>query len=260
MSEFRRPQPEEVTKLPESREPTKEIIKPPETEQRQPVPESEGAAPRDLKAEERVAREQDQAKIAEIRATLGLEQVEGNRDLQKYLQEYLELKEGDVERIGLSKAKDLPKNYQEQRETLNDERLDKVTIAVIPDNLWVKGSQPSESHAEKQLILVKQSYFETQENPDEIAWMLHELAHCQNFLDSESAESYQKGAQTFAFEDLKAEYPYPNNQVEQSTFTKQFQYLKKQGKSREDILAMLGKYYDQEDFPFFNRLLDSIYS
>jgi len=65
--------------------------------------------------------------------------------------------------------------------------------------------------------------------------------------------------QRFAFEDLKTEYSYPNNPVEQYTFTKQFQYLKEQGKSREDVLAMISEHYEEEDFPFFNRLLDSVY-
>jgi len=134
-----------------------------------------------------------------------LEQAGTTEDLQQHLQEYLGLKEGIVERIGLLKAKDLPKNYQTQCEFLYDERLDSVTIAVVPDDLWVKGSQPSESNAEKQLILIKQSYWEARENPDEIAWMLHELAHCQNFLDSESLEEYQGNMQKFAFEDLKTE-------------------------------------------------------
>jgi hypothetical protein len=85
------------------------------------------------------------------------------------------------------------------------------------------------------------------------------LAHCQNFLDSESAEAYQKNMQTFAFDDLRTEYTYPNNRVEQQTFAKQFQYLKEQGRSREDVLTMLGKYYHEEYFPFFNRLLDGVY-
>jgi hypothetical protein len=58
---------------------------------------------------------------------------------------------------------------------------------------------------------------------------------------------------------LKTEQTYPNNPVEQFTFTKQFLYLRERGKSREDVLAMLGKYYHEEDFPFFNRLLDSVY-
>lgn len=65
--------------------------------------------------------------------------------------------------------------------------------------------------------------------------------------------------QRFAFEDLETEYTYPNNPVEQFTFTKQFQYLKEQGKSREDVLKMLSHDYNEEDFPFFNRLLDSVY-
>ncbi len=140
-------------------------------------------------------------------------------------------KEGRREK---AKAKDLPEKYRGQFEALGDERLGSVNIAVVPDDIWKKG-QPTESSAEKNLILVRQSYFETQENTDEIAWMAHELAHCQSFMDSQSAEQYQKDMQTFAFEDLKTEYPYPNNLVEKQTFTKQFEFLKKQGKSRGEI-------------------------
>lgn len=223
------------------------------------VDDSEGLASRDLKAEQAEAKKRDEAKIKEIRASLGLEQAEDQKATKQYLQEYLGLKEGDVERMSLLKAKNLPEHYQAQREALHDERLDGITIAVIPDDLWIKGSQPSESSAENQLILIKQSYFEAKENPDEIAWLCHELAHCQNFLDSETPEEYQGNMQKFAFEDLKTEYTYPNNPVEQRTFTKQFQFLKDHSKSRDDVLAMIAKYYDEEDFPFFNRLLDSIY-
>ncbi len=181
------------------------------------------------------------------------------KDTQQHLQECLNLKEGIAEKISLFKASNLPKNYQAQRDILHDKRLKNVNIAVVPDNLWTKGNQPSESSAEKQLILIKQSYFETQNNPDEIAWLCHELAHCQNFLDSKSPEEYQANMRKVAFKDLKTEYTYPNNQVEQFAFSKQFQYLKKQGKSRDDILLMLSKHYQEEDFSFFDRLLDSIY-
>lgn len=201
----------------------------------------------------------DGAKIAEIKVSLDLEQAEDQKSTKQHLQEYLGLKDGDVERLLLLKVKNLPEQYQAQHEAFHDERLDGITIAVIPDDLWVKGSQPSESSAENQLILIKQSYFEAQENPDEIAWLCHELAHCQNFLDSKSPEEYQGNMQRFAFDDLKTEYTYPNNPVEQYTFTKQFQYLKEQGKSREDVLAMLSEHYEEENFPFFNRLLDGIY-
>jgi len=228
-----------------------------------PTDDSEGRASRDrdLETKQVEAKKRDNAKISEIRASLGLEQASESEQnkIKQHLQKYLDLKEGAVERIGLLKAKGLPQHYQAQRETLHDERLDDVTIAVVPDDLWVKGSEPSESDAERQLILIKQSYFETQENPDEIAWLCHELAHCQNFLDSESPEEYQNNMQRFAFEDLKTEYTYPNNPVEQFTFSKQFQFLKKQGKSREDVLAMISKHYEKQDFPFFNRLLDSVY-
>jgi hypothetical protein len=184
-----------------------------------------------------------------------------NNALQQYLQEYLALEKEDVKRIEILKTSDLPEQYKAQGEALNDKRLENITIAIIPDDLWMEGkAQPSESHAGQQLILIKKSYFEAEKNPDEIAWLLHELAHCQNFLDSESPEVYQKNMQTFAFKDLKAAYPYPNNLVEESVFTKQFQYLKGEGKTKEDILKMLGEYYNEEDTPFFNRLLDNIYS
>ncbi|SRR6056297_1110442 len=190
---------------------------------------------------------------------LETEQAEDKKAIKQHLRECLGLKEGDAERVSLLKARNLPQQYQAQRKALHDERLDGITIAVVPDDLWVKGSQPSESIAENQLILIKQSYFEARENPDEIAWLCHELAHCQNFLDSKTPEEYQKNMQRFAFEDLKTEHTYPNNPVEQYAFIKQFQYLKERGKSREDILTMLGKYYHEEDFSFFRRLLDSIY-
>ena len=129
---------------------------------------------------------------------------------------------------------------------------------VVPDDIWKK-SQPSESAGEHQLISFKESYFKNIEKPDEIAWMLHELAHCKRFLDSESAQVYQKDMGTFAFEDIGSKYSYPNNKVEQYTFSKQFDYLKNQGKIREEITRMLKKYYEKEDFLFFDKLLDKIY-
>lgn len=183
-----------------------------------------------------------------------------NTDVKHYLRQYLELNEDSAEKIKVLKTKDLPQNYQAQRQTFNDKRLDDVNIAIIPDDLWVKGSQPSESDAENNLILIKQSYFETRENPDEIAWMVHELAHCQNFMNSKNKADYQKKMGTIAFEGLKMEYSYPNNLVEQETFTKQFQFLKEQGREREDIIKMVSEYYHEEDFPFFDKLLNNIYS
>lgn len=63
----------------------------------------------------------------------------------------------------------------------------------------------------------------------------------------------------FAFEDLKSKYKYPNNQVEEFTFTRQFQYLKDNGKTRKKIIELLKEYYPKKDFAFFNRLLDRVY-
>ncbi len=182
----------------------------------------------------------ERSKTAEIKDLLGLDDV-------------------GLARIRLLKAVDLPESYKKQYAFLGDNRLDEVTIAVVPDDQWVKGDQPSESSADKLLILVKQSYFEASETPDQIAWLCHELAHCQELLDSASAEEYQANMQTFAFEDLKTENPYPNNPVEKATFTKQFQFLKTHGMSREKVAALLSKNYHEDDFPFFNRLLDSVY-
>jgi hypothetical protein len=83
MSETYRPNPEEITNSME-KPPEEKAPKSPETEKPQRTSESDVLPPRDLEAEERAAKERDQSKIAEIRAALGLEQVEGNRDLQQY--------------------------------------------------------------------------------------------------------------------------------------------------------------------------------
>lgn len=184
---------------------------------------------------------------------------EKNEEIFGYLKSFLELKDGDAEKIESLKAKDLPENYQKQLEFINDKRLDNVNIVVIPDNLWIKGKQPSESDAENNIILIKQSYFKSGEKTDEIAWMTHELGHCQVFLDSKNSEDYQKKMEEFAFTDIETEYSYPNNLVEKVAFTKQFQFLKEQGKSRESIIGMIKKYYQEEDMAFFDKVLNSVF-
>ena len=230
-----------------------------ETPRQTPINDSKELVSRALEEEQTATKKRDDAEIAKIRISLGLDQMPEQNRIKQHLQKRLCLKEGEIEKIELLKTKNLPGQYKTQHEALHDERLDGVIIAVIPDDLWIKGSQPSESNAEKQLISIRESYFEAQKNPDEIAWLCHELAHCQNFLDSKTPKEYQKNMQKFAFKDLNTEYTYPNNPVEQFAFTKQFKYLKKQGNNRENILTMISKYYDKEDFPFFNRLLDDVY-
>lgn len=89
--------------------------------------------------------------------------------------------------------------------------------------------------------------------------MLHELAHCKRFLDSNSPEVYQKDTQTFAFDDIKSKYPYPNNKVEEYAFAQQFEYLKSHGKIKEEITDLLREHYKEEDFLFFNKILDKVY-
>jgi len=189
-----------------------------------------------------------------------LEKVESfNKEVFYYLKNCLELKDGDMEKVESLKAKDLPENYQKQFQFLKDERLNNIDILIIPDALWKKGKQPSESDALNNIISIKQSYFKAPEKNDEIAWMTHELAHCQVFLDSVSPDDYKKNSREFAFPDLESEYSYPNNMVEQVTFTKQFQFLKENGKNREDIIKMINDYYHKEDLPFFNRVLDTVF-
>lgn len=213
----------------------------------------------DLEKEKKELKNEDDKKITKIRSSIKAENPSLNKDPQQYLKNYLELRDRDIERIDLLKARDLPENYQKQFKTFNDKRLDNINIAVVPDDLWLKGSQPSESDAENNIVLIKQSYFENNNNSDEIAWMTHELAHCQVFLDTESLKDYQEDMKRFAFNDLYSEYPYPNNLVERITFTKQFQFLKDEGRSREDVVKMISNFYNDEDLDFFDKILDSIY-
>ncbi len=183
-----------------------------------------------------------------------------NKEVLDYLKNILDLKENDVERIELLKAKDLSLNYKKQLEFMDDKRLADVNIALIPDDLWRKGQQPSESDAENNMILIKESYFKAKEKSDKIAWLTHELGHCQAFLDSKDPEDYQKDSRKFAFPDLESEYSYPNNLVEQKAFTKQFQFLKDNGKNREEIIKLISDYYGAEDLPFFQRILDDVFT
>lgn len=183
-----------------------------------------------------------------------------NKESNEYLKDYLNLKQEDIKRVEVFKTKDLPGNYQKQLKFFNDKRLDNINIAIIPDDLWLKGSQPTESDALNNIILMKESYFRKVDKPDEIAWLTHELSHCQVFLELKSEKQYQDNMQKFAFLDLNTKYSYPNNLVEKETFTKQFQFLKDNGKNREEILKAISFYYNNEDLAFFNKILDSIYN
>ncbi|OGZ34156.1 MAG: hypothetical protein A2Y98_02375 [Candidatus Portnoybacteria bacterium RBG_19FT_COMBO_36_7] len=179
-------------------------------------------------------------------------------DYKQYVKERFEIDDEEAEKIELFEAESLSEHYKRQYEALNDKKLENVKILVVPDDVWQK-SQPSESAADKQLVSFKESYFKNIEKPDEIAWMLHELAHCKRFLDSESSEAYKKDNQTFAFNNIKSEYTYPNNKVEEYAFSQQFEYLKNQGKTRQEIAEMLKEYYKEDDFLFFNKILDKTY-
>lgn len=186
-------------------------------------------------------------------------------DYSGYLQEYLELDENDINRIGVNNMNEIisnekcPENYKKQFEHIGDERLEQVKIGVIPDDLWRKGGQPSESHAEKQLILFRESYYNQKKDPDQEGWMSHELAHCRQLLDSDQ-EEYENGMEQSAYDDIESEYSYPNNIVEKSAFEEQFKYLKDEGSTRQEVVQMLKNHYGEEDFKFFNKVLDDVYS
>jgi len=178
--------------------------------------------------------------------------------LKEHLAKYLELKKSDdINRIRLVSMSEViaeHPQYKKQFEFLNDERLSSIKIGIVPKNLWVKGKQPSESHAERNLILFREDYFN---DSDGIAWMTHELAHCLRFLDSK--DTYASDSQTFAYDDIRSEHPYPNNKVEVFTFRKQFEYLKNLGKTKDGILDMLKEDYSDKDFPFFEKVLNQVF-
>jgi len=176
-------------------------------------------------------------------------------EIKKHLKDYLELEEGDLASLEVLQTEKLPAQYQEQLKFLNDQRLKDVQVVVVPDKLWHKGKQPSESHASRQMVLFNQKYFETQ---DDSAWACHEFAHCQKYLDQ--PDDYEKQMQTPAFPEIASEYNYPNNQVELFTFSKQFEFLKQKGLSRNEVMTMIAEQYDEEHFVFFNKVLDKIYT
>ncbi|MEA3249167.1 MAG: hypothetical protein U9Q03_02315 [Patescibacteria group bacterium] len=175
-------------------------------------------------------------------------------ELREYLKGYLETE--DAEAIELVAIDGLPEKYREQYEFVDDERerLRGVTVAVVPKELWPKGLQPSESHAERGLILFSDEYFN---EGDPSAWMTHELAHCSRHEDNPDA--YFDDMATPAFRDLAGEYAYPNNKVELETFTTQFRYLKEKGVEKIKVHKMLEEQYEPEDMPFLDRVLDGIY-
>ena len=182
----------------------------------------------------------------------------GDIGLKEHLTKYLELKNpDDINRIRLINMNEVIAEYpqyKKQYEFLNDERLSSIKIGIIPKNLWIKGKQPSESDAERSLLLFREDYFN---GVDGIAWMTHELAHCLRFLDSR--DKYASDSRSFEYVDIKSEYTYPNNKVEAFTFRKQFEYLKNLGKTKDEILDMLKENYSDKDFPFFEKVLNQVF-
>ncbi len=191
--------------------------------------------------------------------TNNLEKENKETTIKKFLQKNLNLEKKEAERINLLPAFELPAKYQDQLKNF-DKKVQETDIAVIPDKIWHKENQPTESWAEKNLILVKESYLNDPEEKDEIGWVTHELAHCEIFKNSENEQEYEAKRRTLAFEDSEAEDTYPNNIIEEQAFSKQFRYLKEErGEDKESIKKMLKNYYEKEDFNFFDKLLKKIF-
>jgi hypothetical protein len=212
-------------------------------------------------------RKKDHEDLAKLRLEMGIGEnnkykleTAVNSELQQYLKDYLNLDSPEkMESIKFVEAKDLAGEYGEQYKFLNDERLANTIIAIVPDQLWIKGQQPSESDAKRGLILFREGYLNNprQQTKDRIAWMSHELGHVQRFKNNGAA--YKSDTETVAFDDIGFE-TYPNNKVEEHAFTRQFEYLKSQGVTKDQIFEMLKGDYEGEDFKFFGKLLDKTFS
>jgi len=162
---------------------------------------------------------------------------ERRMNAKRFLSEYCKDKDIDpaeAENIPLINIENLPPQYKEQIDLLRDPRLSSTLVAVVPEKIWAKSKQPSESNAENDLVLFRADYLGSK---DEIAWMSHELAHCLRFKDT--PEQYQADSQIPAFDDVKSEHLYPNNKVEEYAFRRQFKFLKQKGLSREQIIEKL---------------------
>lgn len=183
------------------------------------------------------------------------------RGIRSHLVDYLELKSPeDAERIGFVRAAELPGEFGEQFRFLDDGRLAETLVAVVPDDLWHKGGQPSESMAERGTVLVRGGYFggEREAEKDPSAWMTHELAHCQRFADLEDEDEYGRESGTPAFSGLGPD-TYPNNKVEEHAFGRQFAYLKEKGIERDQVADLLREHYGPEGFLFLDRILDRVF-
>ncbi|MCX6779280.1 MAG: hypothetical protein NTU97_03555 [Candidatus Magasanikbacteria bacterium] len=163
-------------------------------------------------------------------------------DIKNLLKDYLGLNSSEeVEQIEFLSAASLQGGHQDQLNFLNDPNLSEVIIGVVPDELWIKGSQPSESMVEKGLILIKKSYFD---QSDDLAWMSHELGHYQAFVAT-TTELYEQAVRS----------SYPDNEVERHAFSKQFAYLQKKGLKKDEILAALSGEYNEEELQFLSLLI-----
>src|SRR4030042_5721126 len=115
-----------------------------------------------------------------------------NLKLKKYLQQFLKLNDAELASINILEMKKLPDSYFRQFALLADARLESVRVAVIPDKLWQKGVQPTESSARNSLISINEKYFSNKENPDEFGWFTHELCHCQKYFDAPDKYDQQR--------------------------------------------------------------------
>lgn len=170
-----------------------------------------------------------------------------------YAKNWTKIKNPDLNKIKYIEPANFPPEFKKQFDSINDSRISKAVIIVIPKDMWGKGDQPSESHAEQGAILMREDYFLS---GDKFAWTAHELGH---LLKHEGAkETYEKDQEKPAFADISESIPYPNNVNELEAFTRQLQYLKSQGLQRDDAMKTLIE--AEPDYAkhqrFFQRVMD----
>ncbi|HJN05134.1 MAG TPA: hypothetical protein QF480_00830 [Bacteroidales bacterium] len=100
---------------------------------------TEGVA--DRRAEQ-VARQDEMKNAARVRASL--QRPMRIKNLKQHLIEYWGLEDvKEIERVQFVETCNLPPQHQKGYDFLNDNRLAGTMIAVVPDDMWIKGDQPS---------------------------------------------------------------------------------------------------------------------
>ena len=114
-------------------------------------------------------------------------------------------------------------------------------ISLVISSRWPKDElQPTKSHLAKDIVYVKQEYYESN---DRCAWIVHEIGHfifykcCGRVLDDE----------------------YPRNGEELFPFGLQFLYLKSKGVKKDEILSMIARCYSEKEALVYSQVFSEIW-